>query len=389
MAWASTTKAVELEIAPAKTGTASFQYDGLNYDDTYHIKVMNGMGDQLTKGGIWDHSWVPKSGVLYWKSNGLVAGMASKSAFIVPTTAIAVYANGVSIARMSANKNPNTIYYLDNMTRVPVGTVTEANCIVDGHADVVNFYSDYPYYIPDNFDADTAYFHYTFPVNKESDIAWQTMTLPFAADSIFRGEFTYQLNDSLNHFWIYEFSAIDDDSTPIFTPATKLRANTPYLIACDSLFQGLTITFAANNQPFYITGSDKMIVSSDTYNLYGSTYQPNLKNVYMLNGNGTAFEYVTTSTQLPALSSYFVTKLAEEQMSQQILLPNVPVSMSKVAGWGDVNQDQVIDAVDVGVLAKTLVLKAPEGTGIEYGDVDGDGRITIADLVLLINQVKE
>ena len=132
-----------------------------------------------------------------------------------------------------------------------------------------------------------------------------------------------------------------------------------------------------------------MIVSSDTYNMYGSTYQPNLKNVYMLNGNGTAFEYVTTSTQLPALSSYFVTKLAEEQMSQQILLPNVPVSMSKVAGWGDVNQDQVIDAVDVEVLAKTLVLKAPEGTGIEYGDVDGDGRITIADLVLLINQVKE
>ena len=37
--------------------------------------------------------------------------------------------------------------------------------------------------------------------------------------------------------------------------------------------------------------------------------------------------------------------------------------------------------------ATVLLKKAPEGTGIEYGDVDGDGRITIADLVRLINQV--
>jgi hypothetical protein len=385
VAWSSTATGAEMTIEPSKSATASFQFNNLNYDDTYHIAVSNSAAS-ISSGGIWDHKWVPTSGVLYWKNNGLIFGQASKAAYSAPTTAIATYVNGISMSRFVANKNPNTIYYFKNCTRIPIGTVTDANMVIDGHADVVNFYSENPYYIPENFDADTAYFHYTFPADGETDIAWQAITLPFAADSISRGDFAYQLNDSLNHFWIYEFMAIDDDGTPIFEPANELRANTPYIIACDSMFRGLTITFIGNNQAFYSTGSDKMIISSDTYNMYGSTYQPSLKNVFMLNADGTAFEYVTKATALPALSAYFTSKLAEEEPAP-IILPFVPNSTAKVAGWGDVNQDEVLDEADAEVLAKTLVLKAPEGTGIEYGDVDGDGRITIADLVRLINQV--
>jgi hypothetical protein len=386
VAWSSSSTGVEMSIEPAKTATASFQFNNLNYDDTYHIAVTNSTAS-ISGGGIWDHSWVPKSGVLYWKSSGLIVGQASKAAYSAPTVAIATYASNISVSRMTANKNPNSIYCFKDCIRVPIGTVTEANMVVDGHANVVNFYSEHPYYVPDNFEADTAYFHYTFPADAENGIAWQAITLPFAADSISRGEFSYQLNDSLNHFWIYEFSAIDDDGTPIFTPAKELRANTPYIIGCDSLFRGLTITFTGYNQQFFTTGSDKMVVSSDTYNMYGCTYQPSLKNVYMLNADGTAFEYITKATQLPALSSYFVAKLAEEERAEQIMLPFLPTSTAKTAGWGDVNQDEVINEADVDVLAKTLVLKAPEGTGIEYGDVDGDGYVTIADLVRLINQV--
>lgn len=385
-AWSSTSVGVEMSIEPSKTATASFQFNSLNYDDTYHIAVSNSAAS-ISSGGIWDHSWVPKSGVLYWKNNGLIVGQASKTVFSAPATAIATYVNGISVSRFTANKNPNAIYYFKNCNRLPIGTVEDGNMVVDGHADVVNFYSEHPYYIPENFDADTAYFHYTFPADAENSVAWQAITLPFAADSISRGEFSYQLNDSLNHFWIYEFSAIDDDGKPIFAPAKELRANTPYIIACDSMFRGLTITFTGYQQPFYSTGSDKMIISSDTYNMFGSTYQPSLKNVFMLNADGTAFEYVTKATVLPALSSYFVSKLAEEEEPAPIILPFVPQSTAKIAGWGDVNQDEMLDETDADVLAKTLVLKAPEGTGIEYGDVDGDGRITIADLVRLINQV--
>ena len=141
------------------------------------------------------------------------------------------------------------------------------------------------------------------------------------------------------------------------------------------------------NQSFYASGSDKMVVSSDTYNMYGSTYQPSLKNVYMINSDGTCFDYITKATQLPALSSYFTSKLAVEERPSQIILPLVPQSTSPMVEWGDVNLDNVLNSTDIDILAKTLVLKAPEGMVIEYGDVDGDGHITIADLVRLINKV--
>ena len=384
-AWSSQSTGVEMTIEPSKTATASFQFNNLIYDDKYHIAVSN-PNASISGGGIWDHSWVPKAGILYWKNNGLAAGQASKSIYSTPASAIATYANGILVNRMSSNKNPNSIYYFMDCSHIPTGTVTEGNIVVDGHANVVNFYSSYPYYVPDNFDADTAYFHYTFPDSSETPVAWQAITLPFAADSITRGEFTYHLNDSLNHFWVFEFTSIDDEGKPIFMPAAHLRANTPYLIACDSLFRGLTITFIGHNQPFFVSGSDKMIVSSDTYSMYGSTYQPSLKNVFMLNAEGTCFEHVNTLTSLPALSSYFVSKLSEEDPTP-IFLPFVPQSGAKVTGWGDINQDMILDATDIDMLAKTLILKTPEGINIEYGDMDGDGHITIADLVRLINQV--
>ena len=386
VAWSSSSTGVEMSIEPAKTATASFQFGNLNYEDTYHIAVTNSAAS-ISGGGIWDHSWVPKAGILYWKNSGLVVGQASKTTYSAPTTAIATFASNISMSRMIANKNPNAIYFFKDCSRVPTGTVTEANMVVDGHANVVNFYSEHPYYVPDNFEADTAYFHYTFPADTENSIAWQAITLPFGADSISRGEFSYQLNDSLSHFWIYEFSAIDDDGNPIFTPAKELRANTPYIIGCDNMFRGLTITFIGYQQQFYASGSDKMVVSSDTYNMYGSTYQPSLKNVYMINSDGTCFDYVTKATQLPALSSYFTSKLAAEERPSQIILPSVPQSISPIVEWGDINQDKILDSTDIDVLAKALVLKAPDGTVIEYGDVDGDGYITIADLVCLINKV--
>jgi hypothetical protein len=388
-AWSSSSTGVEMSIAPAKTGVASFQFNNLIYDDTYHIAVYyTNQSGTLTSGGIWDHSWVPKAGILSWKSNGSIVAQPSKLSFIVPTTAIATYANNVRVSRMTANKNPNTIYYFAEDTSLPTGgNVLEANIVGGDHADIINLYSDYPFYIPGNFEADTVNFHYTFPSDLETKTVWQTVTLPFAADSIKRGDFTYQLNDSLNHFWIYEFSAIDDDCAPVFTPAKELRGNTPYLIACDSLFKGLTITFTGKNKPFFTTGSDKMIVSSITYNMYGTTYQPNLKDVYMLNAEGTAFEYVTKTTTLPALTSYFTSKLTEEESLEKIFLPFVPQSKSLSAGWGDINLDQKVDENDIEALANTLVLKAPEGICLEYGDVDGDGKITVADLVRLINQV--
>lgn len=87
---------------------------------------------------------------------------------------------------------------------------------------------------------------------------------------------------------------------------------------------GRSLVFHSLNVSFYKTGTDKMIVSSPSYKFYGNTYAPKLKDCYILNEEGTAFEYTTTSKALPALSPYFTTTLSEELRLPSIVLPMVP-----------------------------------------------------------------
>lgn len=390
-AWTSSSHTYDVDIMAGKIANVDFHFDNLTENNKYYISAsfVNRSGD-FGNAGVWDlGGWEAKSGVELWKPDGTLTGKAFTKTFTAVNTSCGVYFDcPQNLTRLTPNKNPNTIYGFSPNMAVPNINGT-CNVVSGNHASNIKLDSDNPFYIPCSFKADTATFVYTFPADLETDIVWQTITMPFNVDSICRGDFTYQLNDTLNHFWIFEFAETDDDGNPVFKPATVLRGNTPYIIACDSLFKGMSITFTGFNKNFYKTGSDKMIVSSDTYCQYGCTYQPKIKNVYMLNERGTAFEYVTTTKTLPAISSYFTTKLAEEEKLERILLPEIPWSCSKSAGWGDINLDQKWDDADVEALARTLVLKTPEGVCVEYGDVDGDGKITIADLVSLINKVNE
>ena len=88
---------------------------------------------------------------------------------------------------------------------------------------------------------------------------------------------------------------------------------------------GQSVVFRSNDVPFYKSGTDKMVVTSSDYKFYGTTYAPSVKDCYILNEEGTAFEYVTTNKVLTALTSYFTTNLPEEARPQSIVLPDIPV----------------------------------------------------------------
>ena len=330
-AWSGSSQTYSVSMAAGKVASVDFEFDNLNEGDKYYIAVnyVNQSGS-LNGGGIWDHGWSIGNGIATWKNDGVIVGKAHGTNMSILANICGVYADcSKKINRMIPNsKNPNVIYAFGADMEVPERLDT-SNVVVGKHADRIRLVNDQPYYLPATFDADSASFTYTFP-ETEDGTRWHAFTMPFEADSIFVDDIPVTLDDENNHFWIYEFAAQSDNGEVIFAPATVLRGNTPYIIAGDFYMAGRSIVFRSLDVPFYKTGSDKMVVTSSDYLFHGNTYAPKLKDCYMLNEEGTAFEYVTALKALDAMAPYFTTNLSEETRPQSIMLPIIPESADAI-----------------------------------------------------------
>ena len=243
------------------------------------------------------------------------------------TTNVGFYADCNKITRLSLNRgNSNVIYaFAPGMDLPKVND--EFNAVVGSHADHIDLVNDKAYYIPISFDADSASFTYTFP-ETENGTKWHAFTMPFKPDSIYIDDQLVELNDSLTHFWIYEFTAEGSNGEAIFRPALELRSGTPYIIAADSTMAGRSIVFRSiGSVPFFKTGSDKMLVTSPSFKFHGNTLAPKLKGIYVLNEDGTAFEYTSVMKTLEAMAPFFTTTLDESTAPTSIVLPDIPVSL--------------------------------------------------------------
>ena len=325
-AYSGPSRSFSLDIPAGKTNFVEFEFDNLNEGYYYRIKAMYVNQDgTLTSGGIWDHKWEMLGGILNWKTDGTLTGKAYSTSMSILSTTCGIYADcNKKINRVTPNNNPNTIYAFASGMVVP-NSIQESNVVSGNHTNHINLESNHPYVIPVSFDADSASFTYTFP-ETEAGTGWHAFTMPFEADSIFIDDMPISLEDSLNHFWIYEFSAESNSNEVVFKHATQLRGGTPYIIAGDAKMAGRSIVFRATNVPFYKTGTDKMLVTSPSYKFHGNTYAPKLKDCYILNEEGTAFEYTTKLTALKSMVPYFTTSLSTEEMPDSIALPEVPVS---------------------------------------------------------------
>ncbi len=322
-AYSSVSQTAEVNIPAKKSVYVPFEFTNLDYGPTYRIQVNYvGQSGSLDGGGLWDHGWVCRQGVLYWSNAAELSATAATASLIVKQSVCAVYENSGTVRNIRANKNPNTIYVFDNSKNIPRG-LENSNLVIDGHAEKINLENANPYYCPITFTADTANFHYLFP-ETTNGTKWETFTLPFAADSISIDGVEYALNDEHNHFWLYEFAYLGDENEVIFSPAKELRGNTPYIIAADSTLANKTLTFSGHNVPFYQSGTDKMLVSSDSYGFYGTTYENTLEKAYVINEEGNAFTLSTEKTDLTAMSTYFLPKYSESQWVENIPLPEIP-----------------------------------------------------------------
>ncbi|MBQ8455228.1 MAG: C10 family peptidase [Bacteroidaceae bacterium] len=325
-AYSGASRTFYVDIPGGKTANVDFEFENLSAGINYHLKVMyTNQSGTLGNGATWDHKWKMNEGLLNWKTDGTVTGKAWGTTITTTTNICGVMADCKKITRMIPNRlNPNVIYAFGAGMELPAAIDT-ANVVIGNHADRINMVNDKPYYIPISFDADSASFAYTFP-ETEKGTGWHAFTMPFMPDSIYLDDNLVSLDDSLNHFWIYEFAAETANGEVLFKPATMLRSGTPYIIAADSTMAGRALVFRSSNVPFYKTGSDKMLVTSVNYEFHGNTFAPRIKDCYVLNEEGTAFEYITVTKTIDAQAPFFTTDLLEELRLESIVLPEIPVS---------------------------------------------------------------
>ena len=330
-AWGGSSHTYSLDILAGKIASVDFDFTNLSENNKYYISASYVNQDgSLGNGGVWDlGGWDMVNGLLTWKNNGTIGGMAHRTSLTIGSNFCGIYADCNKITRMTPNKNPNTIYAFVSGMVVPA-SLDSCNAVSGNHAKHINLVSDKPFYNPVNFEADSASFTYTFPDSLD-ETRWYAFTMPFEADSIFLDGNPVSLEDSTKHFWIYEFSAQGDNGEVIFTPATVLRGATPYIIAADKYMAGRSILFQSLDVPFFKTDINKMVVTSPDYKFNGTTYSPSVKDCYVLNAEGTAFEFVTKNTTLTALGSYFTTNLPEELRPASIVLPETPVVPVQIA----------------------------------------------------------
>ena len=179
--------------------------------------------------------------------------------------------------------------------------------------------------------------------------------MPFQCDSICLDDKLVSLDDSLKHFWIYEFSSENSKAEPVFKPATTLRSGTPYIIAGDTQMAGRTLVFHALNVPFYKSNSNNLVTTSQNFKFHGNTYSPRMMDCYMLNADGTAFEYTSANKALAAMEPYFTTTLEGEEMPASIVLPDVPVPTVKEVTLDEMAANTIeADTYDVLTLKRTF-----------------------------------
>ncbi len=305
-----------------------FDFQNLKYDRHYYIVAYYvGQEGNLDNGGLWinDHQYKPNIGILYWKNNGALTAVANKAVYTTPATACGVYLDRTTVKTMRVGANPNTIYVFSEGTTLPNIVGGRGNFVQGTQADTVIIRSDNYFYSPVRFNAAHAIFRHTFPEDTDGS-RWQTITTPFQPQALMIDGEEVPLNDEANHFWIYEFYALDDQGNPMFEPVTELRGETPYIIAGDYKMAGLTLEFVAQDVTFGKTDDSKHLVSSPAYNFYGTALQTTHANIYSLNEEGTAFVWNNTTSALSPLGTYFTTSLDDGERLSEIALPAVPQS---------------------------------------------------------------
>lgn len=283
---------VMLEIEPGRTGKASYYFENLQLNANYVMSILYSGGGDIQDGGL-KAMGTTRAGVVYWQQNQMMSGMAPSSLLNTPAGAIAIDMSGLSniVQTVRPNANRNTLYIMGENDVVPAG-LEGYNVVKGGQAEILTLNDSANFLSPISFKAKEVSFTRNFKKG-----VWETVALPFAVQ---------QLPEGCS---VMTFSE-EDEGRVCFTAADGMERNVPYLIKVNS---NEPLTLNATDARVSSTIAAPMALGTDDFWFRGHTVFTSVQNAYVLNSEGTAFEYFSAQSIAP-FRAYFTSTMSVESI---------------------------------------------------------------------------
>lgn len=254
-----------------------------------------------------------------WKADGTSISVEPQENVEIGDDVLAVdITNATAITNVTANANPNVLYYLGAGQEVPEG-LADANVVKGGVADNIALRDSCDFFVPKTFTAKNISFTTVPSVGAESgsNVGWNTIVLPFDVTSVKNMTDDKEIDwfhpgETIGKdFWVRGFERLDKDGDIIFVDnVDQMYAYEPYLYNVPGEYWGKKRNLCGKQLTFF--GEDATIykdvkkagVHSSAYNLTGTTVGKTVSDAWFINGTGDAFIYAE-SQSVPAFHAYF------------------------------------------------------------------------------------
>ncbi len=337
-----TYKQQQLSLAAGEEKTLYFDFDNLAYGSVYSMNIYarNNVPDSEEASHV-DNIVTPgeskyyaiERGIITWTGDGTRQGYKPADGFAIPDDAAAVSLEGLSIAIVGANSNPNTLYFLGTGQEAPAG-LEGKNIISGNQAGNIALEDGYDFFTPQTFTAQNISYTRTFTEGHNNSVStgWSTIVLPFAPATVANktdGEtidWFRSADDSGKQFWLCDFA--EEDGTDVyFRNAPEMLANVPYIVAVPDNkwgakwdLRGKEIEWSATNS----TIKPGAIAYTSGQNMFfaGTYAKSTLEEILALNTDGSHFTAGANPT-VEAFHAYFdyinAPATAAEQVSIKII----------------------------------------------------------------------
>ena len=367
---------VMVDVPSGATVTVPFRYP-VDLGDVVSLQV----SDESTT-YLKTTKYTVAPAVVTWTAEGVRTAVAPTATVTVAADVAAVSLEDIadlSTVKVVPNSNPNTLYYIRHGATVP--TALKSKNVVKGYeAGTIKLAEGYGYHVPQTFTAQSVSYTCTPRLAYDGTGGWQTVFTPFAVAKVTVGgkvvDWCHNASDTGN-FLLKEFVGSSDREV-CFENVERWMPCTPYLMALRSTLAGKQMVLSATNASVVTTKA--CIMSSPHFKFIGSTVDKTLPKAYVLNTAGSGFA-LTANATVKAGEAYFLGVFDNLQSVKRLQVSGA----ASLPLLGDLDGNGELSVSDV----LSLVATASTGgtTDLSVADVNGDGVITVADVMKLVGLI--